>query len=126
MLDHYGKMQREPINNGFEIVNNTPDSLYLPLNTYKKVWLINTLHEIPDKFSFLQSISRIMKAGGEIIVEEIAPKKPGALHGGCKKPLLSTIDLLALFEKAGFSYKEKKIFPYRAQAGLQMIRFIKN
>jgi hypothetical protein len=46
MVAHYSKVKGDSIRNSFQIVQNTPDSLWLPLNQYRKAWLFNTLHEL--------------------------------------------------------------------------------
>ena len=55
MIAHYSKVKGDSIRNGFQIVQNTPDSLWLPLNAYREVWIFNTLHEIPDQQKMIRT-----------------------------------------------------------------------
>ena len=126
LLAHYSKMQDSPITNTFKIVVNTPDSLWLPANTYNKVLLMNTLHEIPDALAFIKDIHFVMHEGGEVIVQEMAPTKPRHLHGGCKKPLMTLTAMQDLFSEAGFRYIEKKnLIVVRGKTRNHIVRFKK-
>jgi ubiquinone/menaquinone biosynthesis C-methylase UbiE len=126
MIAHYSKVKGSPITIGFHLVNNTFDSLFLPAATYKKVWLLNVLHEIPDPAKMIGSIYDILQPGGEIILLEKIPKKPGELHGGCRKPLRSPQQWQALFENHHFRYKEDvQVTKVKNRMTLNMIRFVK-
>jgi ubiquinone/menaquinone biosynthesis C-methylase UbiE len=126
MVAHYSGVKGSPITNQFRLVNNSYDSLFLPLATYKKVWLLNVLHEIPDPGKMISSICNILQSGGEITLLEMIPKKPGALHGGCRKPLLSLQQWQALFESNGFRYKEDvQVTRVKNRMTVNMVRFVK-
>src|ERR1700712_3360077 len=56
MTAHYSQLKGSPITNSFTLVNNTPDSLFLPASTYGKVWLLNVFHEIDDKPKMLRAM----------------------------------------------------------------------
>lgn len=125
MITFYSGVKRDSIRNHFQIVQNTSDSLWLPLNRYKKVWLINTLHEIPDQAKMVKDICNILQPGGEIIILENPPKREGQLHGGCHKPLLSFDTINNLFTQNGFAYSERKDIIRKRNSDILMIRFIK-
>ena len=125
MISHYSKVKGDSITYRFQIVQNTPDSLHLPLNQFNKVWMLNTLHEIPDQSKMIRDIHAILKTGGEIIVLENPPKKEGQLHGGCKKPLLSFEKITSLFTANGFQFSEKLDIIRKRNSDVQMLRFIK-
>ena len=125
MVSHYSKVKGRPILNQFQIINNTPDSLWLPLNTYPKVLLMNTLHEIPNQNKIARDIHSILREGGELILLEMKPTKKGELHFGCKKPLLDLEEMKLLFEKNGFRYAEAKEVRNNKRSTFQLVRFIK-
>lgn len=125
MVDHYSKVKGSRITNGFTLVKNTPDSLMLPKESFRKVWLLNTLHEIPDPSSIIKQMHFILKPGGEVVVLEIVPKKPGQLHGGCNQPLMSFEAIRNFFETNGFSFEEKKLVQPKKRVQMQMLRFKK-
>lgn len=125
MISHYSKVKGDSITYRFQIVQNTPDSLHLPLNQFNKVWMLNTLHEIPDQSKMIRDIYAILKTGGEIIILENPPKKEGELHIGCKKPLLSFEKLTSLFIANGFQFSEKLDIIRKKMSDIQMLRFIK-
>lgn len=125
VITHYSKVKGDSIRNSFQIVLNTVDSLWLPLNHYQKVWLFNTLHEIPDKKKMINDIAAILKTGGEIIILENPPKYEGQLHGGCHKPLLSFEKINELFTTSSFSYADKKLIVRKRNSDILMVKYIK-
>lgn len=125
MIAHYSKAKEEAIKNKFIMVNNTVDSLWLPLNHFKKVCIFNTLHEIPDQAKMVRDINKVLKAGGEAIVLELAPRKPNELHGGCHKPLLTLEQINKLFTENGFALKkDTSLLPFKG-APIQLVKFVK-
>ena len=125
MISHYSKVKGDSITHRFQIVQNTPDSLQVPLNRFNKVWMLNTLHEIPDQSKMIRDIYAILKTGGEIIVLENPPKKEGQLHGVCRMPLLSFEKINSLFTSNGFQFSEKIDIIRKRNSDIQMLRFIK-
>ena len=91
---------------------------------FNKVWIINTLHEIPDQYDFLLHVYDILRTGGEVVIQEVVPSRPGQKHGGCNKPLIPLDKLIQLFNEAGFKYKEKLDIDH-GKLKLHMVRFIK-
>jgi len=125
MVAHYSKVKGDSIRNSFQIVQNTTDSLWLPLNYYRKVWLFNTLHEIPDQQKIVKDINAILKPGGEITILEIPAKYEGQVHGGCHKPLLTLEKINSLFASNGFRFSEKKLVARKKHFDVFMARYIK-
>jgi len=125
MIAHYSKVKGDSIRNSFQIVQNTPDSLWLPLHHYQKIWLFNTLHEIPNQQKMVKDINAILKSGGEITILEIPAKYEGQLHGGCHKPLLSLEKINALFTSNGFRFADKKLVTRKKHFDVFMARYIK-
>jgi ubiquinone/menaquinone biosynthesis C-methylase UbiE len=126
MVQHYSAVKGAPINYSFELVHNTPENLGLPLNTYKKVWVFNMLHEINDKDKLIKDIFSVLQPGGEVVLLEIIPKKPGQLHGGCNKPLMEPKECRKLFESNGFQQQEAiTTTKQRKHITFSMMRFTK-
>jgi predicted methyltransferase len=125
MLAHYSALKGEAISNKFQVVNNTTDSLWLPLKTYKKMWLMNTIHEIPDKERMAKNILNALRPGGELVILELIPKKEGALHGGCHMPELTFAQLKTLFEGQGFVLENNIDTKPKKHVRLQLLRFRK-
>lgn len=126
MIKHYSGLKGSPITNSFELVLNTADSLNLPSGKFKKVWLMNVLHEIPDKKKMIRDIHEILQPGGELILLEYIPKNSGDLHGGCKKPLLGLEEWKALIENQNFTMTEFiQTNKVKKRMTINLIRFIK-
>jgi ubiquinone/menaquinone biosynthesis C-methylase UbiE len=127
MIRYYEALKGSPITHSFKTVLNTQDTLMLPLATYQKVWMFNMLHEVPDKKQLLRMTHAIMIAHGEIILLELIPKKKGALHGGCHKPLLSLEEWKTLFAKEGFHFSESILTgKLKNTYRINMARFVKD
>jgi ubiquinone/menaquinone biosynthesis C-methylase UbiE len=126
MMQHYSSLKGEAINYSFDLVHNTPESLQLPFNRYKKVWMFNMLHEIPDQEKMVRDVFNILQPGGEIILLEIIPKKKGQLHGGCHKPLMEPEACTKLFESNGFHLQEAaRLTKIRKRIVFSLMRFTK-
>lgn len=126
MITHYSNVRGQHITNNFNIVNNTVDSLWLPLNHFKKVCIFNTLHEIPAKAKMVKAMNNILQAGGEVYVLEMMPRKPHELHGGCHQPLMTTEELNTLFTKNGFTVKARVELLQNKRSLMQLIKYMKN
>ena len=126
MIDHYSKLKGAPITHTFELVNNTPDSLYLASNKYQKAWLLNVLHEVPDNIKMVVDLERILRSGGELVLLEMIPRQDGQLHGGCKKPLMSPAAWQKIFEANGFTLVQFKEIKRRSSSNVGLFRFRKN
>ena len=111
MIAHYEKLRGKPFNNTIGFVQNTTDSLYLPLNSKQKLWMFNTLHEIPDKANIIKQMAAVLQTGGEIIIAELLATEKRKIHGGCHKPLMTGEDLKKLMLDAGFAFKNVALNP---------------
>ncbi len=126
MLHHYADLKGAPYELDITMIRNTPDTLFLEPGKYSKVWLLNTLHEVPDQAKLLQQIYRVLSPGGELILLELVPTKPGKKHGGCNKPLRSPNQWVALFHQHGFRKADSMIDAARnKKTPITMIRFMK-
>lgn len=124
MITHYAGVKGDSIKANFKIVQNTADSLWLPQNSFQKVWLLNTLHEIPDQAKMVRDIYSVLRTGGEIVILELTPDYEGQLHGGCHKPLMNFEKINEVFTSNGFRLADRKNF-VRKRNDLLMLRFIK-
>lgn len=125
---YYSQVKGAPLNATFSMVHNTPDSLFLPLHSYGKVLIFNTLHEIPDQAKMARQISDIMYTGGELIVGEALSRPGHRIHGGCRQALLDEKEIQALFESNGFRLQETLMNPGELKKTvnpLMLARFVK-
>lgn len=125
MRCHYSEVKGDSIRNNFGIVINTQDSLYLPLDSYKTAWLMNTLHEVASPHKMARDIAAVLRPGGELCVLEPLPHKEGQLHSGCKKPLLKHDELMTVFVQAGFRLVAMKALAAKKKFTPVMYRFKK-
>lgn len=104
MVSYYEGLRGKPFDNTIGFVVNTIDSLWLPLNSKKKLLIFNTLHEIPDKAGIIKQMSAVLQTGGEIIISEVLATEKNKVHGGCKYPLMSDDEIKKLMDAAGFEF----------------------
>ena len=111
MMAHYEGLRGRPFNNTIGFVKNTTDSLWLPLNRYKKMWIFNTLHEIPDKGDIIRQMAAVLQSGGELIIADLIATEKRKIHTGCHKPLMSEDEIKKLMDAGGFEFKNEAINP---------------
>jgi predicted methyltransferase len=109
MIAYYENVKGSSFNNSISFVVNTTDSLYLPLNSKKKLLIFNTLHEIPDKAAIIKQMAAVLQTGGELIIAEVMATEKNKIHGGCKYPLMTEDEIKKLMETAGFDFKNAVI-----------------
>ncbi|MEP7238877.1 MAG: methyltransferase domain-containing protein [Ferruginibacter sp.] len=106
MIAYYENIKGRSFNNSIGFVVNTTDSLWLPLNSKRKLWIFNALHEIPDKSGMIRQMSAVLQTGGEIIIAELMATEKRKIHQGCKKPLMTGEEIKKLMQDAGFVFKD--------------------
>ena len=106
MLRYFETFKNAPLNISTSIINNTEDSLHLPHAAAKKMWIINTLHEIPDKLAIARQVVNALDQNGELVVAELLATAEQKIHKGCKKMLLSEEEIKNIFVNAGLQFKE--------------------
>jgi ubiquinone/menaquinone biosynthesis C-methylase UbiE len=104
MIAYYENLKGASFNNSTSFVVNTTDSLYLPLNSKRKLWMFNTLHEIPGKAAIIKQMAAVLQTGGEIIIGELMATEKHKIHQGCNKPLMTEDELKKLMQDAGFTF----------------------
>jgi ubiquinone/menaquinone biosynthesis C-methylase UbiE len=115
MIAYYENMKGSVFNNSISFVVNRVDSLYLPLNSKRKLLIFNTLHEIPDKAGMISQMGAVLQTGGELIIAELMPTGKNKIHKGCNYPLMSEEEIKKLMEAAGFDFKNMVINPIPAK-----------
>jgi SAM-dependent methyltransferase len=128
MIAHYEGLKGGPFNNSIDFVLNTTDSLWLPLNSIKKMWIFNTLHEIPDKEAIIKQMAAVLQTGGELIIAELMATEKRKIHTGCNKPLVTESELKDLMNAGGFDLKNVAINPLavkKIKNPYYLFRFIK-
>lgn len=106
MITHYEGLKGSHFDNSISFVVNTTDSLWLPLNSKGRMWMFNTLHEIPDKPDIIRQMAAVLQPGGELVIAELMATEKRKIHGGCHKPLVTDTELKQLMEAGGFIFKE--------------------
>lgn len=125
MIAYYSEVKGEPITNTFQLVVNNESSLCLPDNSYNKVWIFNTLHEVDDAAATIRQLYKLLRPGGELVLLELNPARENKIHQGCHKPLATTMQWTSRFTQAGFILKDQVIRKIKRKISVQMLRFVK-
>lgn len=72
------------------------------------VFIFNALHEFKQIELVLQEAFRILKKGGQLLIEEEVSISIPLIHEGCGKKLFFTEELINIVAEAGFEKIDKK------------------
>ena len=72
------------------------------------VFIFNALHEFNQIELVLQEAFRILKKGGQLLIEEEVSISIPLIHEGCGKKLFFTEELMSIVTEAGFEKIDKK------------------
>jgi ubiquinone/menaquinone biosynthesis C-methylase UbiE len=72
------------------------------------VFIFNALHEFKQIELVLQEAFRILKKGGQLLIEEEVSISIPLIHEGCGKKLFFTEELITLVAEAGFNMIDQK------------------
>ena len=100
---YYDSLRGRPMTSTYTMVTGTEESTRLPENTFDKIIIINSFHEFSRVDEMLADIKTKLKPGGILYIDETVPKKPGQLHGICKKPMLTPEEIISILSKNGYA-----------------------
>ena len=101
---YYDSIRERPMTSQYKMIVGDERSTSLPENIFDKILIINSFHEFTYQAEMLADIKKKLKSGGLLYIDEAMPKRPGQLHGICKKPMLTDEEMIAVFDKNGFEY----------------------
>jgi ubiquinone/menaquinone biosynthesis C-methylase UbiE len=70
--------------------------------------IFNALHEFKQINLVLKEAFRILKKGGQLLLEEEVSITIPLIHEGCGKKLFFTEELITIVAEAGFKWVDKK------------------
>jgi ubiquinone/menaquinone biosynthesis C-methylase UbiE len=103
VLHYFENIIKRPIKAKFSFVMGYEKKTNLPEDTYDKILIINTYHEITERPSILADVRRALRKNGKVIILENMAKKKGQIHQGCRDLKLWESDFLQ--EMEGFNFK---------------------
>lgn len=107
VLKYFENIIKKPIKAKFSLVIGNEKKTYLTENTFDKVLIINSYHEITERESILADVHRALKKNGKVVIVESMAKKKGDLHLGCNDLKLFEPDFLKEMEKFNFKFLTK-------------------
>lgn len=103
MVEHFSKVRNSEQTNQFHYVLGTEKKTNLPNNTFDKVVLNNTFHEITHFDSVIVDIGKKLKPGGKLIIyESFSNEFKTIRHGGCNIKAYKVSQIEFWFEDLGF------------------------
>jgi ubiquinone/menaquinone biosynthesis C-methylase UbiE len=110
-VEHYRKVNGGTTakNNTFHVVIGTETSTTLPDTAFRKVFFINTFHEVSKQAEMLRDLYRILAPGGTLYVEEKVATKKKIRRKDCGHIMPIESELLTAFQSAGFRLKKTNI-----------------
>jgi len=103
VVEHFTKLRTTPQTNKFRFVIGTYTTTNLPDNTFDKIILNNTFHEITETDAMIKDIGKKLKPGGKIIVyETYSNDYITKYHEGCNIKAYKLNEVCEKFKKGGF------------------------
>jgi SAM-dependent methyltransferase len=119
--NYYAGLRGRPQTCDYKMILGNEKSTSLPDRTFDKIIIINSFHEFTFPAEMLADIKTKLKPGGILYIDEALPKRPGQLHGICKKPMLTQEEMIALLAKNGFEYADGIEFSFRKKEPMRKI-----
>lgn len=99
---YYDSLRERPMTCTYSLVTGTETATLLPANSFDKIIIINSFHEFSTPDEMLADIKTKLRPGGILYIDEAVPRKPGQLHGVCKKPMFSPEEMISILAKNGY------------------------
>lgn len=123
---YYDSLRESPMTCPYTLNIGTEKTTRLPDNSFDKILIINSFHEFTYPNEMLADIKIKLKPGGILYIDETVPKRPGQLHGTCKKPMLSHEEITGILSRNGFKYLDGIELQFRKKRPFRKIyAFIK-
>ena len=119
--NYYDSLRGRPMTSSYKMVIGDERSTSLPDKTFDKVIIINSFHEFTHQTEMLADIKKKLKPGGILYIDEALPKRPGELHGICKKPMIAFEKMIALLSTNGFELMNALGLNFRKKKPMRMI-----
>jgi tetratricopeptide (TPR) repeat protein len=102
MVAHYSHVRGTPQTNSFYFVLGDMQSTHLPDNTFDKVLINNSFHEMTKADEMIADMKKKLVPGGVIVINEAyANSYRKVKHGGCNIKARTVDQMNLLFEKQG-------------------------
>ena len=104
----YEKASRHHINSSFKTVLGRSDNTNLPENTFDRITMVDTYHELSSRQAILQSIRASLKTSGQLVIMERMGNKEGDIHG-CGFPKVLEKDFIPEMLQYGFELESSVV-----------------
>ena len=117
-INYYEKLLNKKVIGNFIPIIGDHHQTNLPVNTFDKILIINSLHEFLFVNDILQDVRNCLKPSGRLFIEEQITKHSGEIHEGCGKRLFTQKELIDCLWENGFKTvdimdKGEKVFIFK-------------
>jgi ubiquinone/menaquinone biosynthesis C-methylase UbiE len=105
--NYYQTLANKKINSDFTLLIGTETSTNLNANTYDRILLINTYHELSKKAEIVAQINTALKSKGKLIIMEKMAKKKGKKRKDCHHIMPFEPDFLLELQAQNFKLISK-------------------
>ena len=118
-VEHYRKVNggTTAANNSFHVVIGNETGTTLPDTAFRKVFFVNTYHEVTRQAEMLRDLYRILAPGGTLYAQERVTEHKAIRRKDCGHTMPIESELLAAFEAAGFRLLKTNITERYRQKG---------
>lgn len=111
MLNHYERLNGSPKDDQYNFVLGDERNTRLPKNTFDRVILNLTYHEMTYREEMLADIKSILKPEGILVIGENMASRPGEKRKDCKHLMPQEKGLMETLTNSGFKLEKKVINP---------------
>jgi ubiquinone/menaquinone biosynthesis C-methylase UbiE len=119
--NYYNTLRNKPMSSTYQLVLGDEKKTNLPDQLFDKVMIINSFHEFTYQKEMLEDISRKLKPGGLLYIDETLAGKSGELHGSCKKRIFLDEELVSILKENGYEYADGLDMKFRKSKPVRKI-----
>ncbi len=106
---YFNRMRRKNISGNFHLVIGGLKTTKLPSDTFDRVLMVNVYHELKYKNDIMEDVSRIMKAGGMLVIMEVMARQKGDRHTDCGLPKTWEPDFFSEMNELHYTLVKKDV-----------------
>lgn len=119
--NYYSTVRNKPMSSSYKLILGDEKKTNLPDGIFDKILIINSFHEFTFQKEMLDDISRKLKPGGLLYIDEALARRTGELHGVCKKQIYLDEELIAIFRENDYEYVDGLVMKYRKSKPVRKI-----
>ncbi len=119
--NYYNTLRNKPMSSSYKLILGDEKKTNLPDGVFDKILIINSFHEFTFQKEMLEDISRKLKPGGLLYIDEALARRSGELHGVCKQKIYLDEELIAILRENDYEYVDGVVMKYRKSKPVRKI-----